>query len=249
MNPATLFKNSLKVENLLGYYLAMRWMAVFSILTFGAVFSLAEDRVEGFRQHKVQNDNFDRARKLGFDEWLNQQKKWELSQKSKGKSYTPEDHAVKEDRQEDFKRFVRQEQSYKERQKTYQQEYLLMIEKRQYQETLESQRLAREGEFELNVARPRYLISKRAQYGAQPKYKLSIKSGAVDAGTSSMDYDYPAPSPSSGGSSYDEYADPSGGSIPPSVPFDQQMENNFPPPYFPEEDIPPPPPIDFDDSF
>jgi len=213
----------------------------------------AEERVDGFRKHQEINKKHDHLRNLGFEEWLAQSKSWEKKRAKWAKEFSSKTDPKKDEIQEDYFKFKRQEEQHKEEQSENQNKYRKQAEIIEKKNQIENSQLYHAGEMELDTRRPRYKLSERALYGATPKYKSSPSKvgGGFDGSSDSSPSDYggmqPVPRGGDDGMG-DEFSDLNNVS-PPSIPYDQQMENNFPPPYFSDDEVPPPPPMDFDDSF
>lgn len=208
------------------------------------------ERSEGFKKFQKENQDFDRARKLGFQNWYKRQWKWEIARIRAAKGYKTHKAERDQDVEDDYQKYLERNIRYSEKLEIARQQYLADLNKKKQKETKEELLLTQEDEFGLNTHRPRYKISQRALYGSSPKYKLSIPgSSSNDNYSAPSVYDSPPPSPAPVNNGTDEFSDFNSISPGSSIPYDQQLDSEFPPPYFPEDDIPPPPPIDFDDSF
>lgn len=228
----------------------------FQIVLFFSISALSQDRVEGFKKHLELNQKYDLLRKSGFEDWKDAQKKWELYRKKAAHVYRTQEKTAQKDQeiQKDFENFQIQKKKAEDVRTQNLQKYSLESKKREEKVIKEDLALQVAGEFDSFSQRPRYKLSKRALYGAKPRYKPSLLQGSAGGGDSSVqDYDYqPAPvvpPPTNSTGFTDEFNDLNSSPSRGSIPYDQQMDMDYPPPYFPEEEAPPPPNFEFDDGF
>lgn len=221
-----------------------QFLFIFFALLLGAsagAQSSEKDRLSGFAEHYEDQERFGRAREQGEKAYFEEEEQWE-NQKSRAlKDYkaTKKSESMSDEGPE-AKADATAKKEYLD---SYEKERRTYAKERAKQDVVvrENANLPSEAqELGLDRERPRYDYSKRALYGAQPKYgKGAPGSGGTFGGESPR-----AISP--GGTSFpppptfDDFSDNDGGYVPaPNIPEDY---GDVPPP-------PPPPPIPMGDDF
>lgn len=212
-------------------------------------------RLGGFAEHQSSETKFERLRRRGETEYLEEAEQWEREkdrnlaeykkQKAAGIKKQSEDGA---DAKVDTKAKQDWERDYDKSRQDY------AKKQRSFDRTKHKELVTENEELDLTAQRPRYDYKKRALYGAPLKYG---KAGSMPrASGSSSGFSPPSPSTAPFGSNpnfpppqYDDFGD---GYIPPPTlgdGFGDDLPPPPPPPVAPIEDfgnsdmmIPPPPP-------